>query len=635
MAPDDSFLVSGAYDKTARLWNAATGKELRRFTIKEGALQAVSLAPDGKTLATIDEQAVRLWDAAGGKELRKLAGQAGYGRPTFSRDSKTLAIGAGDGIVRVWETASGRKLVEFRAHPENVHSLSFSGDGKTLVTGYADSPIHVWDVATGRQKLVLDGHQERLLVAAWAPDGRRVATAGWDRTVRVWDPETAKELLRLEGDFDYVERVAYSADGTRLFAAVSRTRNVPHLTIRYALLIWDAVTGKLIRELEGSHAAVTRDGRLVAAATYGASGGVVILYDAHTGAELRRLLGNKSQIRELGFSPDGKTLTAVAQNVFFGARIPGEDERQDAEAIHVWDVESGAKKRSFGGKNFISALTVSPDGRTLATSGLRESSVHLWEALTGQERAQVVGHKDMVFASSFSPDGRTLATGGMDGTLRLWDMPSGKELCRLEGHRGWVLGIAWSPDGRKLVTTSTDTSALVWDVGMWSGRKPETRKLTTDELDSAWQGLAGDARRAFESLATLLTAPAQTVPLLAERLKPVPAPEPTRLAQLISELGSEKFAVRDAASKELEKCGEAVETALAKAGESAKDLELRRRIETMLERIKGHKLRALRAVEALERIGSDDARAVLRSLAGETRPVGREAAQALKRLETH
>jgi len=298
--------------------------------------------------------------------------------------------------------------------------------------------------------------------------------------------------------------------------------------------------------------------------------------------------------------------------------------------VHLWDVESGRKLNAFGGNHYAARLGMSPDGRTVATTESRDSTVHLWEALTGQERGQIVGHRDMVFASAFSPDGRLLATGGMDGALRLWDPITQQELRRFEGHRGWVLSAAWSPDGKKIVTTSTDTSALVWDVSAVRG--PDPKPLTRAELDAAWMALQGEARLAYAAVGKLAGAPEQAVPHLAEQLRPVPALAPAVLARRIAELKSDKFAERDLASKELERTGETSEAALRKALEAVNELEVQRRIEAVLERVRQRRLRQLRALEVLERIGGAAAGAVLREVAAGATAAAPEAAASLRRL---
>jgi hypothetical protein len=384
------------------------------------------------------------------------------------------------------------------------------------------------------------------------------------------------------------------------------------------------------------------DGRLLACCCRGTQGaelnmGVIRLCERATGKVVRELHGHKTQIAALTFTPDGKGLLSRGM-VLFGMRT-GEPGESETEFLRVWDVATGKQRRAFPGAALVTSLTLSPDGRTLATSADNGKVIVLLETATGGRRAELRGHTEMLFQVAFAPDGRTLASGSMDGTIRLWDMPSGKEVGRLEGHRGWVLDLAFAPDGRRLVSASLDTTALVWDVARYTRREHPPVRLGADELRSAWEDLGSDADKAYRAAGTLAAATEQAVPFLAEQVRPAVAPDAKRVAQRIADLDSERFEVREQASRELEKLGGLAEPALRQAVAGRPSAEAKRRLEGLLEKLDGatptpEEARAVRVVEVLEHAGTAAAQRLLTALAGgvpEAR-LTREAKAALERL---
>jgi hypothetical protein len=328
----------------------------------------------------------------------------------------------------------------------------------------------------------------------------------------------------------------------------------------------------------------------------------------------------------LFFSPDSKTGAGTTRT-----------------GLLVFDVATGRKLREFKAPDGapIRGGAFSPDGRALALA-LGNDELSVWEVATGQERVRLVKARlpeqkplmrvppavavtGIALGDSgettvaFSPDGRLLARAA-DRAVTVWDVRTGKEVRKLQGHQGTIGAIAFAPDGQALASGSADSTALVWDVSGLAGRGP-TRALTPADLQAHWAALAGDdAVRGFAAVCALAEAPAQAAPYLKERLRPAAPVDPQQVRQLIKGLGSERFAERQKAAKELERLGDAA-AELKKALADKVSLEVQQRIEGLLNQLarpdfSGERLRVLRAVEVLEAAGTPAARQVLETLAG-------------------
>jgi RNA polymerase sigma factor (sigma-70 family) len=644
-SPDGRLIAAGSAKGTAFVWETDTGKRVQQLRGEGNYVHALAFSPDGTALlsAVLNGRAA-VWEVTTGKPLPPLPGQQrDVHSLAFAPDGKLLATGSGSGQLHLWEWPARKERWHVSAHPDTVQTLSFAPDGKTLASGSAESAVRLWDVATGKPLCLTAGHQERVTAVAYSPDGSTIITGAWDRTVRVWDAASGKERTTLTVGTEKEEARSPFRVGT-----------VAHLTLApdgkllavvradESVRFWELPSGKESYRLQGSCVAISPDGRLMACGGRGTQGpevnmGVIRLVEPATGKLVRELQGHKTQIAALTFTPDGATLLSRGM-VLFGFRT-GEPGESETEFLRVWDVATGKQRRAFPGAERVAGLTLSPDGRTLATYADFGKAIVLLETATGGRRAELRGHTETLFQVAFAPDGRTLASGSMDGTIRLWDLPTGKEVGRLEGHRGWVLDLAFSPDGRRLASVGLDTTALVWDVARYTRRERPLVHLGADELRSAWEDLGGDAEKAYRAAGALAAAPEQAVPFLAEKVRPAAAPDAKRVGQLIADLDGERFEVREQATRELEKLGGLAEPALRQALSGRPSAEAKRRLEGLLEKLDGatptpEEARAVRVVEVLEHAGTAAARQLLTTLAGGVPEalLTREAKAALQRV---
>jgi WD40 repeat protein len=478
-------------------------------------------------------------------------------------------------------------------------------------------PAQATDEAPARPGRTCLKHGEQIITVNYSPDGKRLAAAGQGRMIRLWETATGKECLQLEGQPRQVWSVVFSPD-SKLLAAASEDR---------LIRLWETATGKQLRQLEGHQGAVwslafTPDGKLMAS---GSEDGTVRVWDVATGKEQRCLDGHSGAVWPVAFAPDGKTLASGGKD----------------GTIRLWATATGEELKQFRGHfDPVWPLAFTPDGKTLISGGWQDQSIRLWEVETGKQRCQFA-HPGGVKYVAVSPDGRSVASGGGDGSTRLWELATGKERRCFEGHRGHVMGVAFAPDGRHLATGSLDTTLLVWDIpGALAPAPTQADRLAEQEFEVLWTDLAGaDAVKAHQAIWALTAVPAQTVPRLRERLRPPASSNREKIDQFLLDLDDDSFLVREKASEELAKLGQFADPLLRKALVDPPSLEVRRRVERLLEKQSGplaspEILRLVRAVEVLEHIGNREARQVLQALAqgqGDTW-LTRETKGAMRRL---
>ncbi|MBI3463360.1 MAG: tetratricopeptide repeat protein [Planctomycetes bacterium] len=481
---DDQRLAAGLSSGAIHIWERREWEWHERavFQAHDTALNAMAFLADGTTLATAASEGwLKLWDTELGHELTRMAGDQAIRALALSPDGMTIAGGGSWGTVRLWSRKGDSWSPRTLEGTHEVYDLAFSPDGRRLAAGTHHQVAVVWDTTTGKVVERKGGDQGIVYAVKFAPDGQTLVAGCRDGSVRFWSVTSDSE--RKEAHLGPVAHVACSPDGQTVAAAgegaeIRLWRTQPRLAepaMKYAgpiyslsfpsqgdkllvqvgsdqVHVWSASIGQATAQfpvLATSEAPATYspDGTRIAT---GDEVGDLRVYDASTGKELVVLRGHKQYMSAVSFSPDGKWLASVDHG---------------DEFLRVWDLETASELKVLPTRlHWTLSLRFSPDGRLLAAGG-GNRNIEIWDTTTWKLlRTLPMGSWGPVWSVVFSPDGKTLATSSSGGPVTLWDVTTGAAKSTLQGHTGAVRAIAFSPDGKTLVSTSDDRSVKIWDL---------------------------------------------------------------------------------------------------------------------------------------------------------------------------
>ncbi len=599
-------------DLSIHICDVATGKERLSLRGDERAIYRVAFSPDGRTLASVNP--VRLWDLKTGQQIPTYQDKFNFDSCylRWAPNGKALVISQFTMPIRLRDAVTGKELCRIAAH-HDWREMVISPDGKILVVLYGqfDPTIHRYDIATGKELLDYPAHGGIVSTVALSPDGRTLASLGGDQKLRVWDVETGKQLRETAAVNSWIS-YALSLDCRWLATATHEVNS-----------LYETATGREMWQhtkaaMNPYAMAFSPDGRVLASAE---SDRTITLREVATGKELRRLVGLSENLSSLAFFSDSKSLTGCT---FSSGSLEGKNSCE----VAIWETTTGRKRRSLGKFPSYGRMVLSPNGKTMVMVSADGQAIDFWEIASGQKCLHIA-QPCSVQSMILSPDGTMLITGNLEdptgnqgGPFRCYDTYTGKLIAERKGHRGPVSALVVSQDGRRLATGSWDTTVLIWNLAdLRAPGPPEIKHHSPSKLESLWSALAGgSASTAHQAMSELIADREQTVRLCRERLRPAAAPDRQRIARLLADLEDDRFAVREKATAELEKLAEIAEPALRKTLTGKPSLEVRRRIESLINKLDKPitspvELQTLRAIEVLEQIATPEAKQVLDSLA--------------------
>jgi WD40 repeat protein len=439
------FIVSGSEDKTIKLWEVSSGRELRTFNGHQSIVNDVLFTPDDKQLISASrDRRIYFWDVLTGNIIKYYEQpDENIQRLALSPDGFYLAVGSDGDYINVYDTRLDSIIYSVKGSRNWRDNVFINAKGTQLITGIDDRKVIVYELATGkllREYQPIQGYCGGCLSQGISTSQDEVIYASRSSGFKMYKEQEEIKTFWTEPEENFTT------------LNINAESNLVVSVDEDSVVVWDVDTG--VRKY-------TLDATLKETSP---KYGLDLTY---------KIVDRRSnRFNDANFSRDGKML------------VTGDN----SNMITLWDVKTGQKVSSFYGylsfppedglgfdpnsywESYTSSLIalkndvqLSPDGKYAYRSKIG-FEVRKWELSTGQIVQRYGGHTKVVLDFDVSKDGKKLLTGGGDREVHLYDARSGELLKKFSGHRGLIWDVGFSNDNTKIVSSSADGTVKVWDI---------------------------------------------------------------------------------------------------------------------------------------------------------------------------
>jgi WD40 repeat protein len=431
-SPDSNYVVTGSRDKSAKLWELSTGREVRSFLGHDYSVTSVDVSSDGKYLLTgSNDETVRLWEMETGKEIFSINPvHEQIKHVTISPDMQFFVAAALRYNVHVYDFKTRKKVKEFEVNPEsnrNGVAIAISPDSKWIAFGEDNRMVNVYRTSDWQKVYTFEYGSGSCggcsTFCNFSPDSQHLVMVSHNGSAKKYELGTGKLVKQYADQLGDPSSITFAPDNKKIA-----------LVLKKEIVVWDNETGKELQrfnpggEQEMNETAFTNNSKQLLITC---DNNVTLVWDLEKQKVVQSLTGFLNLRDKGGITYDPN---------------------------FIWDMQI-AKYIRFKGN-----LLISNDGKTLI-KGKFGTKVKQWDIATGKNVMDFVGHSKAVLCYELSKDGKKLVTGGGDGKIILWDVATGDTIRTIKAHREPILDIHFNSDETKVAASSWDARLITWDLG--------------------------------------------------------------------------------------------------------------------------------------------------------------------------